>query len=355
MAASSTELDSDDLDARIRRAEIDLVARDERVRLQVTALGQRLRRAREPARWVLPLAGGALAVATGWWLWRRFAPKPPQAAGAAEAAPPRAQRQAGDGDGHWHWLELLAMAWPLLPEPWRARWGPTSTAAMMNLGSMLVNRVFGARSGRKAPAGEAASQQAEGAQAEGGQGEGVSPPPTEAAPLNTVAHVDLARYAGTWYEIARLPTPDERACDGQPQATYTLGAAAGSQTEPVLEVVNRCLGADGHERVVHGEARAVPGGHGAKLQVSFLPACLRWLPIGWADYWVLYLDRDYSLALVGEPSRRSLWVLAREPQIPLETLQALAEMAREQGFPVDRLLVSQHVPAAPAPAEPAPV
>jgi apolipoprotein D and lipocalin family protein len=153
-------------------------------------------------------------------------------------------------------------------------------------------------------------------------------------PLRTVAHVDLGRYAGTWHEIARLPTPFEQSCAGQPQANYTLSEGNS------IAVTNRCRGVDGHDRVAHGEARVVAGSNGARLKVSFLPAWLRWLPVGWADYWVLYLDEGYTVALVGEPKRHSLWVLARRPRIDTETLHHLVGLARAQGFPVERLVIN---------------
>lgn len=304
--------EGDELDARIRRAELALIARDERVKLQVAHLNQRFRRARDPARlaarWGVPAAGGALAMLAGWWVWRKRRP--------ADAS----RRHAGDHGGGAHhgrgrdgglgWLEMLALAWPMLPEAWRRRWGPTSTAALMNLGTAAARHLMAGlerlrEDGSKHP------------------------------PLRTVAHVDLARYAGTWHEIARLPEAHESQCAGQPRAHYTL------RDDGTVGVVNACVDADGSERVAIGEARAQPGGHGARLEVTFLPTWLRWLPFGWADYWVLYLDEAYTLALVGEPQRRQLWVLARRPVIEPQTFDALVEIAREQGFPVDELVLSQ--------------
>jgi apolipoprotein D and lipocalin family protein len=305
----------DDLDARIRQAEEDLIERDQRVRHQVASLGQRVRRAQRPARWVMPIAGGVLLLAGAWWLWRKrpgSGPARPQRGhGEGEALgarPPR--RPAGMGV-----FQLLALAWPLLPEPWRARWGPTSTSALFNLGGSLARGVM-ARAGMPAGAVPGATQ-------------------ASAWPaLQTEAHVDLGRYAGTWHEIARLPTPFERPCAGQPQATYTLHAGG-------IDVCNRCRTADGQLRVAEGEARVVPGSGGARLKVSFLPPWLRWLPVGWGDYWILFIDEAYTVALVGEPSRRHLWVLARRPRLAPDALRQLVALAGAQGFPVERLLLSQ--------------
>lgn len=304
----------DDLDARIRRAELALIARDERVKTQMARLNERFRRARDPAhlmaRWGVPVAGGALAVLAGWWFWRKR--RPPGDASA--------QRASGHGEGSRHprgrdgvglsWLEILALAWPMLPEAWRRRWGPTSTAALMNLGTTAARHLMSGL-------------------------ERLREDGSRHPPLRTVTHLDLARYAGTWHEIARLPEPHERLCAGQPQAHYTL------RGDGTMRVVNSCIDADGGERLAIGEARAQPGGHGARLEVSFLPAWLRWSPFAWADYWVLHLDEAYTLALVGEPRRRQLWVLARRSSIDPQTFDALVEIAREQGFPVDQLVLSQ--------------
>lgn len=315
MGLLTTPDDADDLDARIRRAELALIARDQRVRHRVAVLGQRFRRARDPvrlaARWGVPVAAGALAALTGWWLWRKRRPQagePP--AGGRTPHAHRARGHTSRAGSSLGWLEMIALAWPLMPEAWRRRWGPTSTAAMMNLGTATARYVMDGLERVR---------------------EGQTPRP----PLHTVSHVDLARYAGTWYEIARLPTEHESQCDGQPQAHYTL------RGDGLLEVLNHCVDAAGHERVAVGEARVQPGGHSARLEVSFLPTWLRWLPWGWADYWVLHLDEAYSLALVGEPRRRQLWVLARRPRIEPEAFDALVEVARGQGFPVDQLVLSQ--------------
>lgn len=302
----------DDLDARIRRAELALIARDARVRRQVALLGQRVQRARDPASWAMPLAGGALALLAGWWLWRRVRPRPTPQAAAHHAAGARATRP-----GKLDWLELLALAWPFMPEPWRQRLGSNPTSAMMNLGMLASRYLMDGLRGAFTPAGEAADAGA------------------QLPPLRTVDYVDLGRYAGTWHEIARLPNAFEQACSGQPRAHYALRDGA------VLEVLNGCCEADGRERLAHGEARVRPGSHGAKLEVTFLPAWLRWLPFGWADYWILHLADDYTLALVGEPRRRYLWVLARQPQIAPEALAAMVDLAREQGFPVEQLQVLQ--------------
>lgn len=320
---------SDDLDARILRAELDLMARDDRVRDLTAQLNRQWARAREPGRWAAPVAGVGVALAA-LWAWRRWThhrhagsgrPRP----GSADARVRRMETTAK----RLSVLQVIAMVWPFLPRSWHQRWGPTSTSAMFNLGGSLARRWM---AGRDAGAVPAAWQ--------------VTPPDPDApAPVATapvaaaggvqpVAHVDLTRYAGTWHEIARLPNPFERPCAGQPQAHYTL--VGGGQ----LRVENRCQMADGGWRRAVGEARVVPGSGGARLKVSFLPAWLRWMPVGWADYWILFVDEGYHVALVGEPHRRQLWLLSRTPRVPQPVLQRLLEQALAQGFPIERLIAS---------------
>ncbi|RYF64423.1 MAG: lipocalin, partial [Comamonadaceae bacterium] len=114
------------------------------------------------------------------------------------------------------------------------------------------------------------------------------------------------------------------------------------------EVRNRCVLEDGSIDEVVGDARVVPvpGLAGAgRLEVRFVPSWLGWLPLVWGDYWVLKLDREYQVALVGTPDREYLWVLSRVPHLSETALQAELEYARTLGFDVDRVVRSSPVPA----------
>ena len=142
----------------------------------------------------------------------------------------------------------------------------------------------------------------------------------------TVASVDLSRYAGQWYEIARLPMYFQRNCAADVTATYTPSANSDS-----ISVVNKCLSTTGKEIVANGEA--VPAdASGSKLKVTFLPSWLRWAPFGKADYWVLALDDDYQSALVGTPNKKYLWLLSRSPSMDTETYQTYRKIAQNQGY-----------------------
>lgn len=158
--------------------------------------------------------------------------------------------------------------------------------------------------------------------------------PLMRAPLQVVAPVDLQRYVGLWHEQARLPNRFQKKCTGPVTAEYTL---LGDGT---VQVINRCMLADGRFDESAGIARLAPvaGQPGAgRLEVSFAPDWMRWLPLTWGDYWILKLDRDYQVALVGTPDRQYLWVLSRVPQLDEAALQAELDYARSLGFDVDKM------------------
>ncbi len=170
--------------------------------------------------------------------------------------------------------------------------------------------------------------------------------PLMRAPLQVVAPVDLKRYAGLWHEQARLPNRFEKQCVGPVTAEYT------PQDDGSIEVRNRCQRDDGNFDESIGSARVAPvaGQPGAgRLEVRFAPAWLAWLPLVWGDYWILKLDRDYQVALVGTPDRQYLWVLSRAPRLDVGTLDAELEYARTLGFDVDKVV---RTGAAPVQADP---
>lgn len=153
-----------------------------------------------------------------------------------------------------------------------------------------------------------------------------------AEPPPTVPYVDLERYRGTWYELARLPAWFQRDCL-QSRAVY----------EPLspgrLSVVNSCPTADGKTKVARGSATVVDPVSNARLEVVFdnwFSRLFPWLVKG--DYWILDLSPDYRTVIVGTPDRKYLWIMAREPSIPEETYRALVERATDLGFATDRLL-----------------
>lgn len=156
---------------------------------------------------------------------------------------------------------------------------------------------------------------------------------TGQGPVRPVPAVDLARYAGRWYEVARLPNSFQAKCTGETTADYEL--LPGGQ----IRVVNQCRQADGTMKRAEGRARlADRKGPTSKLKVRFAPAFLSFLSAVWGDYWVLDLTEDYSAALVGEPGRRYLWILSRTPVLPDSICRRMLDTAERQGFDVTRLI-----------------
>ena len=157
-----------------------------------------------------------------------------------------------------------------------------------------------------------------------------------AAPLPTQDWVDLARYAGRWYEIARLPNRFQEQCAGDVAATYT------PRPDGRVAVVNECRKRDGQITRAEGVARrADEKGPASRLKVRFAPAVLSFLPFAWGDYWIVDLDRDYRYALVGDPARKYLWILSRRPEMDAATYTSLAATAGRLGFDAARLVRTQ--------------
>ncbi|MBK1621042.1 hypothetical protein CKO42_21985 [Lamprobacter modestohalophilus] len=142
---------------------------------------------------------------------------------------------------------------------------------------------------------------------------------------STVQHVDLKRYMGRWYEIARLPYFTERRCTKDVQADYLLG------DDGMVYVTNRCTHADGGIGTAKGIARVVDRSSNSRFEISF--RMLYGVHVLWDHYWVIGLGDDYEYALVGQPSRRRGWVLARDPLPAEELVQQWLDEFSEKGFP----------------------
>ena len=141
---------------------------------------------------------------------------------------------------------------------------------------------------------------------------------TSHPPLPTVRAVELGRYYGTWYEIARLPNRFQSMCVSDTRAVYRPDGEN-------VSVVNQCRTADGKIEQADGIAKLVERSQGAKLRVSFFRPF-------YGDYWILELDPDYRWVLVGEPGRRYAWILARETTLDEATLERLLARAAALGF-----------------------
>jgi apolipoprotein D and lipocalin family protein len=162
--------------------------------------------------------------------------------------------------------------------------------------------------------------------------------PAQPGPLMTTATLDVPRYMGTWYEIAKYPNWFQKKCVANTSAQYSL-LPNGS-----VQVVNRCRKENGEFDQAIGEARQIGAATSPKLQVRFAPAWLSWLPQVWGNYWVIDLNETYQLVAVSEPTREYLWVLSRTPEVSAEAYDALLLRLKAQGLSLERLERTKQTP-----------
>ena len=148
--------------------------------------------------------------------------------------------------------------------------------------------------------------------------------------LQTVEHLDLARYVGLWHEIASFPQRYTRNC-------YNVTAEYALRDDGRISVVNSCHkgSATGRLSTIRGVARVVDESSNAKLKVRFF-----WPFEG--DYWVIELGENYEYAVVSDPTRATLWILSRTPTINQATLDFLLDrLTNVHGFDVSKLKYTQ--------------
>lgn len=142
---------------------------------------------------------------------------------------------------------------------------------------------------------------------------------TKTGELETVSFVDLKRYGGTWYEIARYPNKSQKQCVGNTTAAYNF------KPDGEVEVVSKCLLKDGKIDAATGTAKIVDKETNAKLKGSFA-----WLSS--APYWVIDLDENYQYAVVGNPDRKYLWILSRSPEMSVAVYQKILRKIETAGY-----------------------
>jgi apolipoprotein D and lipocalin family protein len=142
--------------------------------------------------------------------------------------------------------------------------------------------------------------------------------------LKTVEYVDLKKYAGLWYEVAKISNRFQSQCVKGTTANYSL------QENGEIKVINSCIDEDGKLDKTEGVARVVDKKSNAKLEVSFF-SILGWRPV-WGDYWIIGLDENYQWAIVGTPSRKYGWILSRTPKLEQTTLNEIFTILKNQGY-----------------------
>ena len=156
----------------------------------------------------------------------------------------------------------------------------------------------------------------------------------QASPPTTVEQVDLQRYVGTWFEIAKIPNWFQRNCVANTSAHYSL------RDDGRIEVVNRCEDDDSKIDAATGIARVVDPQSNAKLEVSFFK--LFGLSLFWGDYWILDLGQQYDYVVVGTPSRKYGWILSRSRELKDATLQSIHTRLRSAGYDPDAFIMTPH-------------
>jgi len=157
---------------------------------------------------------------------------------------------------------------------------------------------------------------------------------TSDAPVKTIASLDVPRYLGTWYEIAKFPNWFQRKCAVNTKAMYSL------RPEGTLKVMNSCKTVDGDIPEAEGTARQIGSKDSPQLEVRFAPVWLSFLPMVWGDYWVVDLDSQYQVAAVSDPRREYLWILSRTPQLDKRVYDELLQRLQAQQFDIRKLEIT---------------
>ena len=140
----------------------------------------------------------------------------------------------------------------------------------------------------------------------------------------TVNSVELNKYVGTWYEIAKVPNSFQKKCASNTTATYKL------RKDGNIDVINRCVEKDGSTSEAKGIAKVVDKKANAKLEVSFVR--IFGISLFWGDYWIIGLDKEYRYAVVGTPTRKYGWILSRTPKLSKNDLDEVFTILRNQGY-----------------------
>lgn len=161
-----------------------------------------------------------------------------------------------------------------------------------------------------------------------------SPTWSKANPLPTVSNVNLDRYLGLWYEVARKENKFQKNCKDS-KAHYSLLPGGD------IQVINSCHlnSSDGPSKVARGRGWAVDDVNFSKLKVQFFLSSVR-IPRLAGDYWIIDLDDDYRYSMVSEPQKKYLWILSRTPTLDKEILNHLIAKAKSLGIDVSNLIIN---------------
>ena len=151
--------------------------------------------------------------------------------------------------------------------------------------------------------------------------------------VESVEYVDINKYMGTWYEYARIPNRFQKKCEGNVTADYKL------LPDGKVQVVNKCLEKNGSNDKAEGIAKIVDKKTNSKLKVSFFS--IFGINLFWGNYWVLYIDEEYTIAVVGEPSRKYGWILTRDINPDIETLGEAYDAIEKNGYDKTKFILTK--------------
>jgi apolipoprotein D and lipocalin family protein len=144
--------------------------------------------------------------------------------------------------------------------------------------------------------------------------------------LQVVNKVDLNKYIGLWYEVAKIPNWFQKKCIKNTTAEYSL------RDDGKIKVVNSCIQDDGSKNVAEGVAKVVDNISNAKLEVSFVR--ILGIQLFWGDYWIIGLGENYDFAIVGSPDRKYGWILSRTKKLPSEKLNQISDLLKIKGYDI---------------------
>jgi len=154
--------------------------------------------------------------------------------------------------------------------------------------------------------------------------------------LKTIESLDVPRYLGNWYEIAKFPNWFQKKCKTDTKANYSV------KNDGSLAVFNQCRLENGQISEAIGTAKQIGDTRSAKLKVRFAPEWLSLIPFVWGDYWVIDLDTTYQLVAISEPKREYLWILSRTPEPDDKQLNDLLLRLSANGYDLSKLERTPH-------------
>lgn len=147
-------------------------------------------------------------------------------------------------------------------------------------------------------------------------------------PPQTVEYVDVLKYQGQWYEIAKITNSFQKKCTQGTTADYKILSAE------ELQVTNSCIKSTGEVDVAEGRARIEDNVSNAQLKVTFAKIFGKWIYAFGGDYWIIGLEPNYEWAIVGHPTREYGWILSRKSFLSAEQLSEIKKKLSEQGYDV---------------------